>query len=558
MLSRGDWHGTFLMRRREFLQSVSAVTALSVRRPSSLQIAPNALDLRPLHGSNRSDGDGPDFFYRPRRAWAGDFMPFYHGGEFRIFFEPAWRDLADLPEGESLYWPGSWYQISTKDFVHFTEFGRSLPAGNKNQQDLGCFSGSVIEAGGQYHIFYAGNNRYFPNQGKPANAVMHAVSTDLLNWTKLPQDTFYASTTWYDSNDWRDPFVFWNEEAKQYWMLVVAQLRSGPSRRRGCTALCTSPDLKNWEIREPFWAPNLYVDHECPDLFHEGDWWYFLFSEYSEQHRTHYRMSRSLKGPWITPENDSFDGRAFYAAKTASDGQRRFLFGWNPTRYDKIDYLRWNLDAGYLPCKPYPDNLMIGPSGWDWGGNLVVHELFQDSDGTLSVRVPDTVGAAFSKSFPWQLQSSVGTVEVSDRGVHLKAPGAFACSSAGVMPRQCKIEATIIFEGNTQGCGLMLRASDDLDSTYYVRLEPLRNRLVFDTWPRSGDIPFEVGLERPLALSPGSPIELKVFVDETIGVIYAGNKIAMNARLYDLKKGSWGFFVKEGSAKFENLRISVL
>ena len=65
-------------------------------------------------------------------------------------------------------------------------------------------------------------------------------------------------------------------------------------------------------------------------------------------------MSRSLKGPWIAPENDTFDGRAYYAAKTAFDGKRRFAFGWLATREDRKDYNSWN-----------------------WGGNLVVHEVVE-------------------------------------------------------------------------------------------------------------------------------------------------------------------------------------
>jgi beta-fructofuranosidase len=269
-------------------------------------------------------------------------------------------------------------------------------------------------------------------------------------------------------------------------------------------------------------------------------------------------MSRSLAGPWVVPDNDSFDGRAFYAGKTASDGRRRFVFGWCPTRYDQIDYLRWNRDEGFIPGKPYPADQMIGPSGWDWGGNLVVHELIQGTDGSLSVKVPDAVNKAFSKSLPSQFQSGVGVLQVLQEGVRLHAPGEFACSTAGMMPRQCKVEATVVFEENTRGCGLALRMSEDQDSAYYVRIEPLCSRLVFDTWPRSGDVPFEVGLERPLSLSPGKRVNLKVLVDDTVCVIYADDRIAMSTRLYDLKHGRWGVFVSEGSARFENVKIYTL
>lgn len=499
-----------------------------------------------------------DFFYRPQYGFAADTQPFFKEGKFWLFFSPAWHDSTHLPKGEPLYWPGSWYLTSTEDFVHFTEHGRILPRGGREDQDLDCFAGSVIEAEGQYHIFYAGHNGYFPKEGKRQDGVMHAVSSDLLHWTKVPEDTFYASPSIYEPNDWRDPFVFWNEEAKQYWMLVVARLKTGPPRRRGCTALCTSHDLKKWEVREPFWAPGLYGDHECPELFRMGEWWYLVFSEFSDTHHTHYRMSRSLQGPWLAAANDSFDGRALYAAKTASDGNRRFAVGWNPTRYNKDDYLRWNLDGGFTPCKPYPDDLMIGPSGWDWGGNLVVHEIVQQPDGALTVKAPDTVERAFSKDTDYKFQVGTGTMKAVERGVELDSPGAFACSPAGNMPEQCKIETTVVFKSGTRACGLMLRVSDDLDSAYYIRLEPLRNRLVFDSWPRSGDIPFDVGVERPLDLFAEKPVNLKVFVDGTTCVVYADDRVAMGTRLYDLKNGQWGVFVSEGTAQFDNVRISTI
>jgi beta-fructofuranosidase len=300
----------------------------------------------------------------------------------------------------------------------------------------------------------------------------------------------------------------------------------------------------------------LYIDHECQNVFKMGDWWYLIFSEFSEQHRTHYRMSRSLKGPWLAPDNDSFDGRAYYAAKTASDGRRRFAFGWNPTRIDAIDYLRSNRDNDQAPCKPYPADIELGPSSWDWGGNLVVHEIVQESDGTLSVKVPDGVDHAFPQNIDFRFQNGMGPVQISPDEIVLGAPGAFACSPAGAMPRRCKIETTIAFEKNTRGCGLMLRVSGDLESAYYIRLEPLRNRLVFDTWPRPGDLPFDVGVERPLSLSGTTSVDLKVFIDDTVCVVYAGDRVALNARLYDLKQGNWGVFVTDGSAKFHNSRIS--
>jgi beta-fructofuranosidase len=468
-----------------------------------------------------------DFFYRPEGAWAGDFIPFYKNGRFHLFYLLAWRDTAGHGEGMS------WYQTSTNDFVHFTDHGEMLHRGTVEEQDLFVYTGSVVEGEGRYHIFYTGHNPHLRKQGEPEQGVMHAVSGDLMKWEKVPGELIFAPPGRFEPHDWRDAFVFWNADAHEYWMLLAARLTNGPARRRGCTALCVSKDLKKWDVREPFWTPGLYYTHECPDLFRMGDWWYLVFSEFTERVVTHYRMSKSLNGPWLAPDNDTFDGRAFYAAKTASDGLHRFVFGWNPTRDDGKDFRPWN-----------------------WGGNLVVHQLVQEADGTLSVTAPETVDRTFQRKLSFKFEPGLGPSEISSVGVRIAAAGSFGCSAAGAMPPRCKIECTVEFAEGTHGCGIMVRSSQDRDSAYYIRLEPARNRLVLDSWPRPGDVPYWIELERPIKLKTNVPVKLKTFVDGTVCVVYAGDKIAMSTRLYNLAAGDWGVFVNEGSARFSDIGIS--
>ncbi len=470
-----------------------------------------------------------NLFYRPTDGHVGDVIPFYDEGRFRIFY------LHRFDDGSR---GTSWYQVSTEDFVHFTNHGEMLPRGTPNDQDLSVATGSVVKRDNQYHIFYTGFNSVFKKEGKPEQGVMHALSEDLLRWKKIPEDTFFAPQDRYERDDWRDPFVFWNPGAREYWMLIAARLKSGASkRRRGCTALCASKDLTKWEVRDPFWSPGLYFTHECPDLFRIDDWYYFVFSEFSERMQTRYLMSRNISGPWVVPGDDSFDGRALYAAKTTSDGKNRFLCGWNPTRASDKDYAKW-----------------------EWGGNLVVHELRQESNGTLNIQMPSGIAAAFSNKLPLDPKVVLGKGEIGENGADLIATGSFAAATLATMPAACEIQTTIELTAATKACGLMLHVQEDVDLCYYVRFELSRNRLVFDMWPRlnlgaPGDLPFMIGLERPMMFTPGAPIKVKALVDGTIGEVYVNDRLAMSTRMYDLKGGRWGIFVQEGAAHFRDIGL---
>lgn len=511
------------MQRRKFIQATGLLPFLS----SSVFAHKNA----PFEKSSTpypADNAHHDFFYRPQGAWAADFIPFYDNGEYHLFYLLDWRDAEKHGEGTP------WYRISTKDFVHFTEHGEMLPRGTAEEQDQYVFTGSVIKALGQYHIFYTGHNGNMQAKGKPNEGIMHAVSKDMLTWTKLPAQTFFAPADKYEAHDWRDPFVFWNESEKEFQMLLAARFKTGIPRRRGLTALCASKDLATWTVKEPFYTPDLYYTHECPDLFKIGDWWYLLFSEFTDLTRTRYRMSKSLKGPWITPSQDCFDGHAFYAAKTASDGKRRFIFGWNPTRSD-------NKDNG----------------DWNWGGNLVVHEIVQEKNGELSVKIPDTVAKAFSRKGTLTFLAGAGKYSIDKGMITLSATSSFAAISGGKMPETCAIKASISFAKNTKECGIFLRGSDDFDQSYYIRLEPNHERLVFDKWPRS-QMTAQSELDREISVTPGTPIDMQVIIDGNKGVVYVNDKIAMNFRAYDFVEGNWGFFVSDGVATIKNYSIATI
>lgn len=509
------------MERRKFIQAFG-LTPFIGNLKFNHQANLNAEIAGKLKPTATQEQNTHDFFYKPTNGWAADFIPLYTKGKFELFY------LLDFRNGEEHGEGTPWYRISTNDFVNYTENGEAIPRGTKDDQDLFIFTGSAIEANGKYHIFYTGHNHHLADKNKPMQAVMHATSDDLKTWTKIPEHTFYAPENKYEKHDWRDPFVFWNDETKEYYMLLAARFKEGVSRRRGLTALCTSKDLIKWETKEPFYAPNLYFTHECPDIFKMGDWWYLVFSEFTDRVKTRYVMSKSIKGPWIMPEVDDFDSHAFYAAKTASDGKKRFLFGWNPTRDE-------NSDNG----------------GWQWGGNLVVHEIYPNKNGHLLVRAPQSVRDAFKYDLKPEFRPITGNVTANDAIVQMKSPGSFSAALAQEVPKLGRITANCKFKKGAKEFGILFYATDDLEKSYYIRVEPAANRVVFDRWPRvRAEVPHMADFERPINLSNKNAVSLELFIEGTKGVLYVDDKVAMNFRAYDFKEGKWGLFATDADAEF--------
>ncbi len=461
-------------------------------------------------------------FFRPAVGAAADVIPCFWQGTFHLFYLQDWRDTGGHGEGVP------WWHLNTRDFVTYHDHGEAIPRGPVGSQDQWVYTGCVIEDQSVHHAFYTGHNPHLVAIGKPQQAVLHASSPDLQAWTKDPGFSFIAPAD-YEPDDWRDPFVFRDEQAGGWGMLLAARRRSGPARHRGCVTYASSPDLQTWTVREPFWDPQQFFTHECPDLFRMGGWWYLVFSEFSERCQTRYRMARSLRGPWLCPVDDALDTRAWYAAKTASDGARRYAIGWLATReQDRDDH------------------------GCQWGGDLVVHEVVQRADGTLASRLPEGLAGSFTRhlSLP-AAQPVLG----SWQGQATDATGRLSTALFGTMPDDCLIKATVTMAAGVSSAGLLLRASADGNDGFHLRLEPGRQRLVLDRWPRPGDGP-ALG-ERPLTIVPGRPVNLQVLISGSCLVAYADGEIALSSRIHQHVAGALGIFANDGAVAFSDVSVRV-
>lgn len=454
-------------------------------------------------------------YYKPEGHWFGDCMPFGKGGKFYLYHQRDTRKPG--PFGE----PFGWALVTTSDFVNYEDFGESLKRGDDDAQDQFIFAGSIIEAQGIYHAFYTGYNRDYPKYGKASQVLMHATSIDLVNWEKSKETLTITPQEGYDPDNWRDPFVLWNDEKQEYLLILGARKIDGEKLINGCTVQFTSKDLKNWEFKGDFWTPYIYTMHEMPDLFKIGEWWYLVISEYSDKNKTIYRMSKSLEGPWIAPTDDAFDGRAYYAGRTfCLDGQR-ILFGWVPTKEGDNDL-----------------------NNFQWGGTFVAHEVFQREDGTLGVKMPDTVWEAFNdrEAIP---DAHMETVD-SRKSIEL-------AKNCGDL---FSFEADVSFTENTRSFGIKLLENEETGQAYQYIFLVGENRYLFEKTPNQPWFNcMNIGLERPIELEAGETYNIRLIVDGTIATIYV-NGVALNARMYTKPGEALSMFVTDGGLKITNASIA--
>ena len=454
-------------------------------------------------------------YYQPEGIWVGDIMPYGKDGSFYVYHQRDTRNPG--PFGE----PFGWALATTKDFVTYKDYGESLKRGTDEEADQFIYAGSVFEAQGCFHAFYTGYNREFLKAGKTSQTLLHATSQDGINWEKSKEALEIPPQSGYDRRNWRDPFVLWDEERQEYLLILGARKGEDKRKQTGRLVSFTSKDLEKWEFQGDFWSPGICTMFEMPEIFKMGDWWYLVFSEYSDGNKIHYRMSKSLYGPWIAPKDDAFDGRAYYAGRTAFDGKRRVLFGWVPTRDgddDKNSYL--------------------------WGGTFVPHEVFQREDGTLGVKPLDSVMEAFSG---WKdlFNPCMKTIDTKQESV--------LCEEAGVLTA---LETYLTFEEGTREISIKFYEDLETGVSYEYRFYVEENRIVFNKCPNYPWYQcFNIGLERPIALNAGEEYHIQLIVDNDIATLYV-NGTALNVRLCDRPGNALSITVMNGAIKTRGTKIS--
>lgn len=451
--------------------------------------------------------DSKRFYYVAEDGWCGDFIPFYEDGIFHLFtiIGKEWRHL------------------TTRDFVDFQEHGVALPSGGDEAQDQFVYTGSVIKIGTRYHIFYAGHkNDAYPN-GLASEVVLHAESADLYTWEKKDDVFFAPDPDRYALDCWRDPIVFAGEDG--YTMLLTGALKGEGVGRRGCIVKATSKDLQHWEALEPLYSPYCYDSLECPDYFQVGKMQYLIFSTYTRWWETQYRTSCDGK-VWHTPNDEVFDGRAFYAARTVAANGRRFLIGWTALR------------KHYKDDEPYV-----------WGGNLTVHELFADENGNVAVNLPPEIESKFVRPLPKSkaLRYGKGEWSFSEEKIVGKDSG-YSSVCIAEWEETCLIRTVIRIHSGA--AGIVFRASyPKFDKWCSVVVDTRKRRLYFDRSNKYFNDQF-FDEERPIELKEDGIYELKVVCYGSMIVCYLNGKTALSTRCFEISGDKIGLFVQDGEAEF--------
>lgn len=454
-------------------------------------------------------------------AWVGDVMPMADENELQLYY------LYDTDHNGMGYHPI--YKLSTSDFYEYRDDGLMIPYGiSAEEPDLAVGTGCVLKAqDGKYHCFYTGHNDTFPGKGLDRECVMHAVSDDSVSWTKIPEDTFYAAEN-YSGDDFRDPFVFWNEEEKCYWLLIAAREES----LGGVVARYTSTDLSKWTLCDPLYAPGRQYMLECPDLFQMGDR-YYLF--YSWDTVTYYAMADSVYGPFEAPEDNVLDGTGFcfYAAKTAEFQGKRYLCGW-------------------VGRKPEPKDA----GNYNWAGSLLIHELVQKEDGRLGVKEPSGLKDYFVQEETPTIVGTVGNV-TEDGGLRLSAEGdEMALADFGMRKPVMMLECTVSL-GEDGYAGFAFGAGDEYGKYTGLVLDAKNDSVHFEGCVLSRIAYVEPIISTRFTFEPNKEYRVKLIMENEIAVLYIDDTKALSNRIYKSVDGAvhWGIFASRTEAEFNDIVV---
>lgn len=460
----------------------------------------------PATANGPSFGMGSNPFYAPHGVASGDTFPIYVDGRWHVF---SMRE--------------NFAHSSSEDLIHWKQHP---------EVSFGGATGSVVKHEGQYYMFYTA----------PGQAVSAAVSKDLDAWTPVENNPVVESDgKIYQHGNFRDPYVFYNEEDQCWWLLVGAREVGVTGQRAGCVALAKSEDLLHWKLEKPLWAPRIGPHSDCPQLFqHNGKWFLFYLQRF-----TRYRFADCSFGPWERGEKRNLDSRiAAAGSRPAFDGKRWISFPFMVTLKDQ-------------PA--------LGELGeWGYGGPWVVPRQWEfQPDNAITVRPPDEIIQAMHDARPRRrlpldnVEQLTGDWDVSE----LKKSAVSKSESGGSLlvrgiPKDFYLEADVIFDKSNMDARVLFNTNENVESGYILSLMSDDNLAILrgtSYWDTDRELVIS-----PVALEPGRPIKLRMFRTGTIVDIFIDDRTTVTHRLFRFSAGHIALEFVDGTGSFDNLFICEL
>ena len=487
------------LNRRRFLAGCTGAGIASAAETSGIQ------------SKIASDRNRPQYHFLPPSNWMNDPNgPIFWRGKSHVFYQYN-------PNGA---FSGSkhWGHAVTQDLVHWKNLPVALAPTPGGPDKDGVYTGcAVIDQGTPTMIF----------TGVRPEVQMIATSNDpeMAAWTKYSGNPVIpAPPSGLQVTGFRDPCV-WKED--DGWYMAVG---SGFKGVGGSALLYRSQDLRKWEYLHPLVTGKMDKNvtgrsvvgtgemWECPDLFPLGSKHVLLVSTLG----TVLYMVGVYKDHKFVPEVEArADFGCDYAPKTMLDGKgRRIWWGWIRERRS-VDAQK---AAGWSGVMSLPRILTIGTSG--------------------ALRMEPAPELERLRGKRRRLRNlAIGSGE-----------GRLIDGIAG----DCLEIVMEIDPGDSEEIGLRVRCSPEGNEQTLIAYNRKDQSLFSDATRSSEDPAATRAIQKGrLALPPGEPLKLRIFLDGSVVEIFANGRACLTDRTYPVRPDSTGLRLHAlgGPAKLRSMDV---
>ena len=499
-----------------------------------------------------TDAQGFNTYYTPSVGRVGDPMPFYDqkSGDFKVLY------LQEFTNNMTYRFHPIW-AVTTKDGANYQSLGELLPfASNDYQQDAALGTGCACENDGTYYIYYTGHNGNCKNR----EVVMRATSTDFKSWTKDELWTLNGPDFGYSGNDFRDPQIFVADDGLCH--MVISTYPNGGGDP--VFAEFKSADMKSWEHEgriRMIWDRML----ECPDIFKMGDYWYIVFSESyraSWSRKVKYMVASTYEelksclndGPKWAPDGHEgiLDSRALYAAKTASNGTDRYIWGWCPFRSGAdIHEKNTNVGAG-------------DGNEPNWSGALVCHKIVQHADGTLTLAAVPALAAKYNLQQEVKVMASNGS-SASGSSASGDLPAGTATLSGddaymlfSRLGTHNHLSFTVTTSNNWDRFGISFVRGTNSKKYYTLVVNPEgedTRKVNFEQEGEEGKGFIEAADGYNFQRPDNNVYNIDIYTDNSVLTMYINDVCAYTQRIYGIQKNCWSINSYGGSITVSDVKV---